>query len=122
MTSLASLMQPLAALSIHPAARVEHPVTTSDTDWRNALAGSVDGPKTFELVRTLVFKPKTAKGATTVPLVVFAREGTQTNAGALGKRMGAKELRLANDEFVQDFFGLDKNSRGCTVACRDDAS
>ncbi|KAG5219842.1 prolyl-tRNA synthetase [Salix suchowensis] len=67
-------------------------------------------PKSFELIKTLVFKPKTAKSATPVPVVVVAREETETNSGSLGKKLNLKELRLANEDLLKDFFSLDKNS------------
>ena len=49
-------------------------------------------PKSFELIKTLVFKPKTAKTATPIPVVVIARDETETSSGALGKRLNLKEL------------------------------
>ena len=61
----------------------------------------------------LVFKPKTAKGATVTPVVVVAREETETQAAALGKKIGAKEMRLAQDDLLLETFKLDKNSRAC---------
>jgi prolyl-tRNA synthetase len=113
MASAESLSQALSALSISPAARVSHGATTSDAEWRQALAGASGAPEKFALAKTLVFKPKTAKGAAPVPLVVVAAEATQTSAGALGKKMGLKELRLASEDVLQEFFALDRNSRAC---------
>lgn len=54
--------------------------------------------------KTLVFKPKTAKTATPVPVVVFAMASTATPAGAIAKAAGVKEPRLANEALVQEFF------------------
>lgn len=54
--------------------------------------------------KTLVFKPKTAKSAVAVPLVVFALQATATPAGAIAKAAGVKEPRLAKDDLIQEFF------------------
>ena len=73
---------------------------------------SVDNaPKSFELTKTLVFKPKTAKTAAVVPLVVIAREETETSSSALGKKLNLKDLRLASADLLTEFFALDKDSR-----------
>ncbi|OBA20300.1 prolyl-tRNA synthetase [Metschnikowia bicuspidata var. bicuspidata NRRL YB-4993] len=54
--------------------------------------------------KTLVFKPKTAKTATPVPVVVFALAATATPLGAVARLAGVKEPRLASDDLVQQFF------------------
>jgi prolyl-tRNA synthetase len=111
MAELQSVSQLLSVLSISPAHKVSHAATTSDAEWRKALDGASGAPEKFELVKTLVYKPKTAKTATAVPVVVVTREDTQANSGALGKKLNLKELRLASDDLLQEFFALDKNSR-----------
>ena len=58
------------------------------------------------VTKTLVFKPKTAKTATPVPIVVFALQDTQTPAALIALAAKAKEPRLAKDELVQEFFGV----------------
>ncbi|KAJ7623394.1 hypothetical protein FB45DRAFT_925519 [Roridomyces roridus] len=101
----------LASLSITPAARVSHSETSSPATWREALAANASTPtNSFELIKTLVFKPKTAKTAVPVPVVVIARDDTETNSGALGKKLNLKELRLASEDLLTEFFALDKNS------------
>ncbi|KAI9069889.1 prolyl-tRNA synthetase [Trametes sanguinea] len=110
MASLESLTQSLAKLSISPAATVSHAPTNSPQSWREALEASPDAPKPFELVKTLVYKPKTAKTATPVPVVVIARETTDVPSGVLGKTLNVKDLRLASEDLLKEFFGLDKNS------------
>ena len=94
---------------------VSHPEVTSPQAWREALqsATSKDGhgvPAKYTLLNTLVFKPKTAKTATPVPVIVFAAEESDTGATALGKKLNLKELRLANEELLKEFFGCDKDS------------
>jgi prolyl-tRNA synthetase len=90
---------------------VSHIETTSQSSWREALTVTPSAPKSFELIKTLVFKPKTAKTAAVVPVVLIARDETETTSGALGKKLNLKELRLANEDLLKEFFSLDKNSR-----------
>jgi prolyl-tRNA synthetase len=104
---------------IDPQASFAHPDVSSPATWRTALEAANDAPTNFELIKVLVFKPKTAKSATPVPVVVIAREETETSAAALGKKIGQKEMRLASEDLLQEFFQLDKNSRECSVlVCR----
>ncbi|KAJ7355494.1 hypothetical protein DFH08DRAFT_852579 [Mycena albidolilacea] len=106
-----SLKKSFDAIPIAPAAHVVHADTTSPATWRQALDAHPSVPtKTFELIKTLVYKPKTAKTATPVPVVVIARDDTETNSGAIGKKLGLKELRLAPEDLLTEFFALDKNS------------
>lgn len=56
--------------------------------------------------KALVFKPKTAKTAATVPVVVFALQTTQTPGGAIATAAGVKEPRLAKEDLVQEYFGV----------------
>ncbi|KAJ7453917.1 hypothetical protein B0H11DRAFT_2161227 [Mycena galericulata] len=105
-----SLTKSLASLDIAPVAHVAHPDTSSPATWRDALNANTSTPKPFELIKTLVYKPKTAKSATPVPVVVIARDETETNSAAIGKKLNLKELRLASEDLLSDFFSLDKNS------------
>jgi prolyl-tRNA synthetase len=108
----AKLSQALAGLSI---STVSHDPATNPAQWKELVSASADAPKDFELIKTLVYKPKTAKTATPVPVVVVAREATETNSGAIGKQLNLKELRLATEDLLKEFFGLDKDSRACSV-------
>ncbi|KAG9311676.1 hypothetical protein JVU11DRAFT_7913 [Chiua virens] len=110
MSSADSLSASLAALAITPAATVSHPATNSPAAWRDALVAAPSVPPTFELIKTLVYKPKTAKTATPVPVVVIARDDTETSSSALASKLNLKELRLASEDLLAEFFGLDKNS------------
>ena len=114
MSSLQSITQSLSALAIKPSASVSHSETTSPATWRETLNETSSTPKSFELIKTLVFKPKTAKTAAVVPVVVIARDETETNSGALGKKLNLKELRLASEDLLKEFFSLDKNSCMCS--------
>lgn len=110
MATLESVTQSLAGMSITPSASVTHADTNSPASWREALLATTSAPASFELIKTLVYKPKTAKSATPVPVVVIAREETETSSSALGKKLNLKELRLASEDLLSDFFALDKNS------------
>ncbi|KAG8743205.1 hypothetical protein FRC10_000276 [Ceratobasidium sp. 414] len=100
----------LSALSIAPAAQCAHPAVANPAEWKDVLGKAPGVPGSFELCKTLVFKPKTAKTATPVPVVVIARDETETSSGALGKKLNLKELRLAADDLLKEFFALDKDS------------
>ncbi|KAG2340941.1 prolyl-tRNA synthetase [Suillus weaverae] len=110
MNSLESVAQALAGLSITPSASITHAETNSPASWRETLLATSSAPKSFELIKTLVYKPKTAKTAIPVPVVVIAREETETSSSALGKKLNLKELRLASEDLLAEFFALDKNS------------
>lgn len=111
MASLDTITASLAALSIKPTTSISHAATTSPATWRDALIANGSAPKDFELIKTLVYKPKTAKTATPVPVVVIARDATETTSSAIGKALNLKELRLAAPDLLTEFFGLDKDSR-----------
>jgi prolyl-tRNA synthetase len=113
MNSLESVAQSLAGLSITPSASITHAETNSPASWRETLLATSSAPESFELIKTLVYKPKTAKSAIPVPVVVIAREETETSSSALGKKLNLKELRLASEDLLAEFFALDKNS--CTL-------
>lgn len=55
-------------------------------------------------VKSLVFKPKTAKTATPVPIVVVALQSTVTPSPLIAQATGLKDPRLARDELFQSFF------------------
>ncbi|KAG5645506.1 hypothetical protein DXG03_005916 [Asterophora parasitica] len=110
MASIDSITSSLAAFSIKPTATINHAPTTSPATWKEAIIASEAAPKEFELIKTLVYKPKTAKTATPVPVVVIARDAIETNSGAIGKALSLKELRLAAADLLTDFFALDKDS------------
>jgi len=56
--------------------------------------------------KALVFKPKTAKTATPVPVVVFALQSTSTPSNIIASSAGVKDPRLAKEDLVQEFFGV----------------
>lgn len=112
----------LSAVSLAPAAQTAHPAVTNPTEWKDALSQSAGVPQSFEICKTLVFKPKTAKSATPVPVVVIARDETETSSAALGKKLNLKDLRLAADDLLTEFFGLDKHSLSPLALTKDNFS
>lgn len=110
MATLDSATQALAALSITPSVTIAHASASSPAQWKEALQTAFGGPKEFELLKVLIFKPKTAKGATPIPVVVVARDTTETSSSSLAKHLNLKELRLASDDLLSEFFSLDKDS------------
>ncbi|TFK71860.1 prolyl-tRNA synthetase [Pluteus cervinus] len=109
-SSVEAITSLLTSLSITPTQTLTHTPTTSPSTWRTSIQETANAPTSFELIKTLVYKPKTAKTATPIPVVVIARDTTETNSGAIGKKLGLKELRLANEDLLKEFFGLDKDS------------
>ncbi|KIM42357.1 hypothetical protein M413DRAFT_444782 [Hebeloma cylindrosporum] len=110
MASIAELATKLDGLAIKPTATVTHAETSSPATWKDALTASGSAPESFQLIKTLVYKPKTAKTSIPIPVVVIARDETEVNSGAIGKKLNLKELRLASEDLLAEFFSLDKNS------------
>jgi prolyl-tRNA synthetase len=100
----------LSSASITPHSIVFHTASDSPAAWRSALA-SVATPASYQLTKTLVFKPKTAKNAITVPVVVILGEESEMNSGALAKKLKLKEMRIASEDLLKEFFALEKDSR-----------
>jgi Aminoacyl-tRNA editing domain len=100
----------LSKISIAPHSIVSHAATDSPAAWRSSLSTNPSAPQSYELTKTLVFKPKTAKNATPVPVVVVLREETDMSSAALAKKLKLKELRLASEDLLKEFFALDKDS------------
>lgn len=66
-------------------------------------------------VKSLVFKPKTAKTATPVPIVVVALHTTTTPSPLIAQEAGAKDPRLARDDLFKSFFEC-PSAKGFTLA------
>lgn len=61
-------------------------------------------PSASVQVKSLVFKPKTAKTAVPVPIVVVALQSTGTPSPLIAAETTSKDPRLARDELFQSFF------------------
>jgi prolyl-tRNA synthetase len=44
-----------------------------------------------------------------VPIVVIAGESTETPSGALQKELDVKEMRLASEDLIKEFFSCGKD-------------
>lgn len=65
--------------------------------------------KSFELIKTIVYKPGTSENITKIPIAI-AWEGTETVSKVLGEKLDLKELHLASEDLLLDFFAVDTNS------------
>ncbi|KAG8764668.1 hypothetical protein FRC15_007483 [Serendipita sp. 397] len=114
--TLENILTALAACKIEPKGSLSHAATTTDpASWKAALEGAPSSnatvPGAYKLTKTLVFKPKTAKNAAPTPVIVIAAQDTDTRAtNALGKQIGQKEMRLATDDLINEFFGVEKSA------------
>ncbi|CCK73575.1 proline--tRNA ligase NDAI_0G05920 [Naumovozyma dairenensis CBS 421] len=61
-------------------------------------------PSDSHAVKSLVFKPKTAKTATPIPIVVVALQSTTTPSPLIAQVTSLKDPRLARDELFKTFF------------------
>ncbi|KAF9517777.1 hypothetical protein BS47DRAFT_1375516 [Hydnum rufescens UP504] len=108
--SVADTVSRLSTLRISHSAPVKHGAATSPATWKDALANSDSVPQSYQLIKTLVFKPKTAKNATPIPVIVIASEDTETSSATLSKKLNLKDLRLAPEDLLTSFFGIDKDA------------
>ncbi|KAJ3520544.1 hypothetical protein NM688_g9147 [Phlebia brevispora] len=109
MATLESITQRLSGLSITPAAALQHAPTNSPQSWRETLEASSSAPKSFELIKIVAYKPKTAKTATPVPLVIIGSEKVDWTAASVGRKVNLKEPRLASEDLLTEVFAVDKN-------------
>lgn len=114
MATLDGIVQRLANLSITPAATVTHDPANSPQTWREALEASLFAPKAFDLVKIAAYKPKTAKTATPVPLVVISSEKCDYTVASLARKLNLKEPRHMADEPLLEFFTVDKTACACS--------
>ncbi|WFD33527.1 proline--tRNA ligase [Malassezia cuniculi] len=96
----AALQAALASLSIE-AAPVTHTAAPTHPEWTAALDALSDTPA-HRRIKTLVFKPKTPKSETPIPVVVVSDDATTASSGAIGAALKLKELRLAAPELITD--------------------
>lgn len=108
MASCDAVLEALTKLSISPKT-VSHNAVSDSKAWTEALSGS-NTTEQYQVTKTLILKPKTAKTAPATPVVVIALESTETNATALGKKLSLKDCRFANEDLLKGTFGVDKDS------------
>lgn len=108
--TLDSVVASLKSLSISTANVISHATTSSPDTWKEALSSSVTSlTGNYHHTKTLVFKPKTAKTAKPVPVIIIARLDTDTNTTTLSKEIGQKDMRLAAPELLAEFLGATKD-------------
>ena len=111
MAPFEAITSSLANLSITPTATVQHASASAPQAWRESLEASSSAPSSFELIKIVVYKPKTAKTATPVPVVIIASEKVDYTAASVARKLGVKDPRIAAEDLLGDFFGQDKASR-----------
>ena len=108
-----SILAALSALSIKASEprSATHASASSQGEWAEALSALPDTakPANYRLLKTLVFKPKTAKSETPIPVMVVTDEATQTSTPAIGAHLKLKELRLAVPELLHATLGATKD-------------
>ncbi|KAJ1958590.1 hypothetical protein GGI12_004692 [Dipsacomyces acuminosporus] len=109
MSDIAGLITKLGAFGFNDAPIEHAPVDTVEL-WAEALATVGGLPTEYTLTKTLIFKPKQPKSAPVAPVVVIAKHDTPTNATLLGKELGLKDLRFANDDVLSSIFQTQKGS------------
>ncbi|VVT57479.1 uncharacterized protein SAPINGB_P005716 [Magnusiomyces paraingens] len=83
---------------------LEHAAPANNDEWASILATQTV-PASYELTKTLVFKPKTPKSQTPVPVVVIALNSSATPSSVIAKATNTKDPRLAATDLVAEFFG-----------------
>ena len=103
----------LSRLSIEPSTGdlVHHDAAESQAGWNDALSSSAASnvPSEYRLLKTLVWKPKTAKSETPLPLMVVTDDKTQTSTSAIAAETKLKELRLAVPELLKSTLDATKD-------------
>ncbi|EJT51495.1 proline-tRNA ligase [Trichosporon asahii var. asahii CBS 2479] len=84
----------IAAPEVH-----KHAAVQGGAEWRAEL--DKIGQKGVQLTKTLLFKPKTAKSAEPTPVLVVAKDDTETSSGPLGALLKLKDLRLAAADLIK---------------------
>lgn len=97
MTQLEGLANEIAQLA------VSHGKVENSDQW-NEILKSHDPGFSYSLSKVLVFKPKTPKTQTPVPVVVISLNETKTPANVIAQAAGVKEPRLASSDVVAEFF------------------
>lgn len=84
---------------------ISHDEPTDNDHWTSLLKEKNDPGFDFDVSKVLVFKPKTPKSQTPIPIVVVALASTQTPSGIIAKAAGAKDPRMASADLISEFFG-----------------
>ncbi|KAI9293970.1 prolyl-tRNA synthetase [Neoconidiobolus thromboides FSU 785] len=90
--------------------KLTHSIVTNPTEWQTAISSSTEQPSSYQLSKTLVFKPKTGKNAAVQPIVFITIDTAQFNTNAVAKFLGFKEMRLASGDLLSEIFKADKDT------------
>ncbi|KAI7866547.1 hypothetical protein BDF14DRAFT_1812647 [Spinellus fusiger] len=102
-----AVLESLAKLSLTPKT-IDHAPVEENKAWTEVLAKAELGTD-YQVTKTLILKPKTAKTAASTPVLVVALDSTEINVTALGKSLHLKECRFAGEELLQTTFGVQKD-------------
>ncbi|WWD01051.1 proline-tRNA ligase [Kwoniella sp. B9012] len=95
------ILERLKSLQISHPDVISHSPVKGSAEWAAELSTTVPTLASVGLTKTLLFKPKTAKTATPTPVLVLAKDSTETSSGAIGKLLELKELRLASEDLIK---------------------
>lgn len=99
-----SLEEQLKSLSLQGEI-ISHDAPANNDEWASLLKAQSSTPSSFEITKTLIFKPKTPKSQTLVPLVVIALNSSATPSGAIAKATNTKDPRMAAADLIAEIFG-----------------
>ncbi|WWC69131.1 proline-tRNA ligase [Kwoniella pini CBS 10737] len=100
----ATILERLNKLSItHPEVITHSPVKGS-SEWLSELSIKSPNLSSTSLTKTLLFKPKTAKTSIPTPVLILAKDSTETSSNLLGKLLNLKELRLSSEDLIKSVF------------------
>lgn len=99
---MATLEDQLNGLSLQGEV-LAHDAPANNDEWATILK-SVATISSYELTKTLVFKPKTPKSQEPVPVVLIALNSSATPSSAVAKAVNVKDPRLATPDLVSTFF------------------
>ncbi|EIW66374.1 hypothetical protein TREMEDRAFT_45824 [Tremella mesenterica DSM 1558] len=94
------IISKLHKLSFTSTEVVRHEPVKGGVEWKVELEKVGKGG--VGLTKTLLFKPKTAKSATPTPVLLIARESTQTSSSLLATQLNLKDLRLASLDLIKE--------------------
>lgn len=97
-----ALVSALSSLSIAPAV-VAHAPVENIADWAGALSAA-DGAAGAAATKTMLAKPKAGPA-----VLVVALGSSEFSVSAVGKAIGAKEPRMAAEDFITSTLGVGKN-------------
>lgn len=101
---MATLEDQLKGLSLQGEV-ITHDAPANNDEWASILKSASNSVATYELTKTLVFKPKTPKSQEPIPVVLIALNSSATPSSAVAKAANVKDPRLAAADLVGAVFG-----------------